>query len=310
LVGAVNHDNIPWDFKYTLITAYIPKGTRVVGIQLGQIPSLKNIDFNLGDRKNYMMLSPHRYLMKTTRKKPCIVSHSWIKELAQSMILNVMKIPHIGQHQEVNTCIKLLLSCYHGGYMWLDKCITMDMVLIHLITGMSMQGPKPQQLYPEKASECSLAQCIKEAYSEFKKGKRGYKVASIQDGTVCLDFQLIDGKIITKNRPTQVTGFMVDLAGKCVEGMKMNWVSYLINELEKDCRKAQDQGYKFHFSWLLVLITFFSWKMSKGATFLEIEPSEPLAMRFSTLWYMNDIYKQWKSNIVFHTYYQQLKVSI
>jgi hypothetical protein len=57
---------------------------------------LKNNDFNLGDIKNYAMLAPHRYLMKTTGKKPHIVSQPWIKELAQSMILNVMKIPHFG----------------------------------------------------------------------------------------------------------------------------------------------------------------------------------------------------------------------
>jgi hypothetical protein len=50
--------------------------------------------------------------------------------------------------------------------------------------------------------------------------------------------------------------------------------------------------------------------MLEGATFLEIEPSEILATRFSTLWYTNDMLKQWQSNIVFHTYYQQLKVSI
>jgi hypothetical protein len=61
---------------------------------LGQIPALKSSDFNLNDRKNYVMLVPHKYLMKTTGKKPCIVSQLWIKELAQSMILNVMNIPH------------------------------------------------------------------------------------------------------------------------------------------------------------------------------------------------------------------------
>jgi hypothetical protein len=32
----------------------------------------------------------------------------------------------------------------------------------------------------------------------------------------------------------QVTGFVVDLSGKCVEGLQMNWASYLINQLEKD----------------------------------------------------------------------------
>jgi hypothetical protein len=127
---------------------------------------------------------------------------------------------------------------------------------------------------------------------------------------VCLTFQLIAGKLVRKNHPTQVTGFMVDLAGKCVEGMQMNWVSYLVNELEKDCREAQDLGYEFHFSWLIILIAFFAWKMPEGATFPEIEPSESLAARFSTLWYTNDMMKQWQSNVVFHAYYQQLKVSI
>jgi hypothetical protein len=73
---------------------------------------------------------------------------------------------------------------------------------------------------------------------------------------VCLDFQLIAGNIIRKNHPMQFTGFMVDLVGKCMEGMQMNWVSYLVNELEKYFCEVQNQGYEFHFKWLLVLITF------------------------------------------------------
>jgi hypothetical protein len=55
---------------------------------------------------------------------------------------------------------------------------------------------------------------------------------------------------------------------------------------------------------------FVSWYMPKGATFPDIEPFEPLAMKFSTLWYSCDMNKQWQSNIVFHTYYLQLKRSI
>jgi hypothetical protein len=73
--------------------------------------------------------------------------------------------------------------------------------------------------------------------------------------------------------------------------MQMNWVSYLVNEVEKDYRKAQDQGYEFQFSWLLVLIAFIAWKMPKGETFSEVDPSEPLAMRLATLWYTNDMEK-------------------
>jgi hypothetical protein len=115
LAGTISHDNVLRDFEYRLITMYLPKGIHIVGPQLGLIPDLKISDFNLGDRKNYVMLAPHRYLKKTTGNKPKIVSQPWIKEIVRSTILNVMKFPHFDRHQEVNACIKLLLSCYHGG---------------------------------------------------------------------------------------------------------------------------------------------------------------------------------------------------
>jgi hypothetical protein len=179
LTGTVNHDSVPHDFKYTLITAYLLKAICAVGPQLGLIPALKISDFNLGDRKNYAMLVPHRYLMKMTGKKPKIVPQPWIKELACSTILNMMNIPHFGRHQEVNACVKILLSCYHGGYMCLDRHVTVDPTLTHLIIGLRMQGPDPHQFYPGKAADRTLAQHIKEAYGDVEKGKRGYKVSSI-----------------------------------------------------------------------------------------------------------------------------------
>jgi hypothetical protein len=101
---------------------------------------------------------------------------------------------------------------------------------------------------------------------------RGYKVDSIQNGAVCLACKLIAGKLVWKNRPTQVTSFVVNLAGKCVEGLQMNWVKYLVNQLELDCREVQDQGYEFHYSWLLILIAFVTWEMPEGVTFPDIEP--------------------------------------
>ena len=49
--------------------------------------------------------------------------------------------------------------------------------------------------------------------------------------------------------------------------MQMNWVNYLINELENDCREAQDLGYEFHYSWFIILIEFVAWKMPEGYNF-------------------------------------------
>jgi len=67
----------------------------------------------------------------------------------------------------------------------------------------------------------------------------------------------------------------------------------LVNQLEIDCREAQDQEHEFHFSWLLILITFVAWEILEGTTFPDLDPFEPLAAKFSTLWYSKDMRKQW-----------------
>jgi hypothetical protein len=86
-----------------------------------------------------------------------------------------------------------------------------------------------------------------------------------------------------------VNGFVVDLTGKCTEGLQMNWEKYLINQLELDCRQGQDKGYEFHFSGLLILIAFITWELPEGVTFLEIEPLKPLTVKFCTLWYSSNM---------------------
>jgi hypothetical protein len=164
-------------------------------------------------------------------------------------------------------------------------------VLINTIIGLSMQGLDPHEYYPRKTPDCALSQKIKEAYGNVEKGARGYKVASIESGAVCLACQLIAGMLTCKNRPTQVSGFVVDLAGKCAKGQQMNWEKYLVNQLEVDCREASDQGHEFHFSWLVILISFVTWELSEGSTFLYLDPFEPLALNFSTLWYSTNMSK-------------------
>jgi hypothetical protein len=118
---------------------------------------LKISDFNLGDRKNFSMLTPHRYLTRIKGKKSRIIPQQWTIDLMQSTIMNVMKIPHFRRHQEVNMCVKLLFSSFHGGYFWLDRCITSDLTLIHRITELSMQGLDPQEFYPRKVAYHVLA---------------------------------------------------------------------------------------------------------------------------------------------------------
>jgi hypothetical protein len=294
---------VPKDFEYVLVTVYLPKEVHAVHVDQDKLVALKFSNFNLGDRNFYIMLTPHKYLTRKKGKNSKITPQSWTQNPVQTTLLNVMNLSYFEPNQEVNACVKLLLSSYHGCYLWLNRRIIVDLTLINRITGISIQGPDPQDVYPRKIVDHALAQRIKDTYGDVEKGIRGYKVASIQSGAVCLALQLITGNLVHKNRPTQVTRFVVDLAGKCAEGLHMNWVKYLVNQLELDCRESQDQGYEFHFSWLLILITFITWEMLEGATFPYIEPFEPLVAKFSMLWYSNDMNKQWQSNFIFHTYY-------
>jgi hypothetical protein len=143
LADVVSHDNIPRDFDYTLVTAYLPKGIHAVRTQQDKIAMLNFRYFNLGDCNNHSMLAPYKYMTRTKGKNAKIIPQPWTMNLAQSTLLNVMKIPHFGWHEEVNTCVKILISCYHGGYLWLDRHIIVDLTLIHRINRLSMQGTNP-----------------------------------------------------------------------------------------------------------------------------------------------------------------------
>jgi hypothetical protein len=98
LASTVNHDSVPRYFEYTMVTAYLPKGICIVRVEQDKITSLKFNDFNLGDHKIYGMLTPYKYLTRTKGKNSKIIPHPWTMNLAQSTLLNVMKIPHLGRH--------------------------------------------------------------------------------------------------------------------------------------------------------------------------------------------------------------------
>jgi hypothetical protein len=166
LASAVSHDSVPRDFDYTMVSVYLPKWICAVRVQQDKITALKFSDLNLRDHKNHSMLTLYKYLTRMKRKNSKIIPQPWTMNLAQSTLLNVMKIPHFRRHQEVNAYVKLQLSCYHGSYLWLYHHIKYDPMLIHRITGLSMQGPDPQELYPEKAIDRALAQNIKDTYDD------------------------------------------------------------------------------------------------------------------------------------------------
>jgi hypothetical protein len=156
LSSEINRDSVPRGFEYTLVTAYLPKGVHTYRADPDKVTSLKFCDFNLRDHKVYNMLAPYKYLMRTKGKNSKLIPQQWTMNLAQSTFLNVTKISHFNRHQEVNSCVKLLLASYHRGYLWLDRRITVDLMLINRITGLSMHGLDPHEYYPGKTADRTL----------------------------------------------------------------------------------------------------------------------------------------------------------
>jgi hypothetical protein len=55
-------------------------------------------------------------------------------------------------------------------------------------------------------------------------------------------------------RKDQVSAGVIEAAEKCVEGVQMNWATFLLNHFLMDCKEAQYKGTKFHYALLLILI--------------------------------------------------------
>jgi hypothetical protein len=80
-------------------------------------------------------------------------------------------------------------------------------------------------------------------------------------------------KLLIKCHKEEVPTGVVVVATQCVVGTTVRWAPYLLNFFLGDCKDAQDLGTKFHYSWLLMLITIMGWKEPKYV-FLPPDPNQ------------------------------------
>ena len=64
-----------------------------------------------------------------------------------------------GRPTKVNACVKQLLACFHGGFLWLDESVEVTMGMISYITGFPKDRPDPSQYYFDRR-RCSPEQSI------------------------------------------------------------------------------------------------------------------------------------------------------
>jgi hypothetical protein len=121
----------------------------------------------------------------------------------------------------VNACVKMLLTCVHGSYLWLDRPISIDTYLIARITGLPSQGEDPTLLFVDKKNDKTLSESMREKFHTVR-GVHGLDVPSICDPTIRIVMQALACKLLRKCRKDQVPIGVIVVTEKCVEGVSMS----------------------------------------------------------------------------------------
>ena len=84
--------------------------------------------------------------------------------MANTSIPNLIEIPHCDRGKEASNCVKKFMAVLHGGLLWLEDLVSIDVELILFITGLPTMGESPVHYLDEKTKEKSLDEEIKKKY--------------------------------------------------------------------------------------------------------------------------------------------------
>jgi hypothetical protein len=113
---------------------------------------------------------------------PMMQPKQWVTGLENTGILNLVEIPHFGRGKEVNNCVKQLMAVLHGGFLWMEEPVSIDVELIAFITGLPSMGESPTQYLDDKTKEKALAEEMKKTYGT-KRGSCGIIIKRISDAS-------------------------------------------------------------------------------------------------------------------------------
>jgi hypothetical protein len=202
----------------------IPEGVVVDGDMLGMIPALKYVEHDIIDENKFQEIVQNKFLKKFINVETHMIviePRVWDRGLHKAGRLNLFDILHFGQIQEIIACVKMMLICVHGGYMWLDRTMSIDNYLIVCIIGLSLQGEDPMPFFLEKKNENNLSKRMKEKLHTFR-GQCYLDIASIYDPKVRFVMKSLACKLLRKCKKYQMPKMVIVALKRCVEGVQMN----------------------------------------------------------------------------------------
>jgi hypothetical protein len=129
-----------------IILPRIPYGVQVGPDLLGHIGKLKYSKHDVADEDKFLKLAKRVYLeiVGTNRVgEPIHQLLQWETRLQKTRILGLVDLPHFGCGQYATSCFKHFLVVTHGGDIWLDNIVSIDVELIANIIGLPSWGMDP-----------------------------------------------------------------------------------------------------------------------------------------------------------------------
>ena len=83
---------------------------------------------------------------------------------------------------------------FHGGFLWLDRKVSMEIELIAVITGLPLGVPNPTPFFAAKDKDIALTNNLKDKY-DLTRDTRGFFIASINYHTVRFAAKVLDRKL-------------------------------------------------------------------------------------------------------------------
>jgi hypothetical protein len=185
------------------------------------------------------------------------------------------------------------------------QVVPIDVDLIAKITGFLPSGVKPEDYLDNKARDKEIAEEVK-AQFRTNRGTRGIIIKDINDPATKFSTNLMACKLLRKCRKEEAPTGVIEVVVQCAKGVVLSWAPYLLNQFLIDCRDAQDNGTKFHYSWLLILIALVGWKEPKFSSFLD-RKGKCCATWYETLWQEKDPKNQQVNNTVFSMFLEDMQ---
>jgi hypothetical protein len=72
--------------------------------------------------------------------------------------MNLLDIPNFGRGKDVNSYVKHILALVHGGILWMDMHVSIDVDFIAEIIGLPIDGEKPEHYLDDITKKKTLGE--------------------------------------------------------------------------------------------------------------------------------------------------------